>query len=60
MMAAGVARPKAHGHAMTKTATAWIKAVSKEWPNDNHTNKVTMATPMTTGTKTAETWSTKR
>ena len=27
---------------------------------DDHANKVTMATPMTTGTKTDETWSTKR
>ncbi|OQC04615.1 MAG: hypothetical protein BWX79_02464 [Alphaproteobacteria bacterium ADurb.Bin100] len=61
MMAAGVASPSAHGHAITSTATAWITAVSNGAPaHHSQVNKVTSDTTSTTGTNTAATWSTRR
>jgi hypothetical protein len=60
MMAAGVAKPNAHGHAMTITDTA-LKMASLTSPiRSPVTRPVAIATPITAGTKTALTWSTKR
>jgi hypothetical protein len=53
-MAVGVARPIAHGQAMTSTATAAVNAAPPPWPAASHPASVATATPMTTGTKTAE------
>ena len=56
--AVGVARPSAQGHAITSTATAGTSAPSKV-PDTNHqAANVMAASPTTTGTNTAETWST--
>ena len=60
MMATGVAKPKAQGHAITKTATAWMSAVSKPSPSAIQVPKVSKAINRTTGTKTSATLSTKR
>ena len=53
-MAVGVARPIAHGQAMISTATAAVNAAPALCPAASHPASVTMATPMTTGTNTAE------
>ncbi len=59
--AVGVARPRAHGHAMTSTATMRIIAGVKPAPTpSHHTRRVTVATPITAGTKTAATRSASR
>ena len=52
--AVGVASPIAHGQAMISTATAAVNAASAGCPAASHPISVTMAIPMTTGTKTAE------
>ena len=58
-MAVGVARPKAHGHAMTRTDTELINAVSSVTPAINHMIAVNNAITKTTGTKIALMRSTK-
>ena len=60
MMATGVARPSAHGQAITSTATARINATSSGWPASIQPTTVASATTKTTGTNTALTWSTRR
>ena len=60
MMATGVARPSAQGQAITSTATARMSASSTGWPAHHQPKSVASATSMTTGTNTAETWSTRR
>ena len=60
MMAAGVASPSAQGQAITSTATARIMASSKPAPIHSQPSSVASATSSTTGTKTADTWSTMR
>ena len=50
-MATGVANPRAHGQLITRTATALDKANSKLWPAIIHTIPVTIAIPITMGTK---------
>ena len=54
MMAVGVANPKAHGQAMTRTAIevnkAWVKASSP--PTSIHMVNVSMEIAMTVGTNT--------
>ena len=60
MMAAGVARPSAHGQAMTSTATAWINASSTGAPANSQPTTVSSAITSTTGTNTFDTWSTSR
>ena len=60
MIAAGVAKPSAHGQAMTNTDTACINAVSII-PVSHHVNpKVIKAIVTTTGTKIAVTLSARR
>ena len=60
MMAVGVARPSAHGQAMTSTATALISACWKS-PTANHQPaKVSSAITTTTGTNTAAIRSARR
>ena len=59
-MAVGVARPKAHGQAMTRTATALMSASSQFPAYSIQPTKVTNAIARTAGTKTALTWSTIR
>ena len=61
MMAVGVARPSAHGHAMTSTATVIISAfiTAGSGARNDHTAKTTTATIRTTGTKSAVTLSTR-
>ena len=53
-IAVGVARPIAHGQAMISTATAAVNAAPADCPAASHPISVTTATPMTTGTNTAE------
>ena len=60
MIAAGVAKPKAQGHAMTNTETACIKAVSIIPVSHHVTPKVISAMTTTTGTNTAVTLSARR
>ena len=60
MIAVGVARPSAHGQAMTSTATALRMAASQLPPTRPQPSSVTAAMPITTGTKTALTRSTRR
>ena len=62
MIAVGVARPMAHGQAMTRTATAFVSAYSSagDGPKSAHTANVSAAMPSTTGTKTAATRSARR
>ena len=52
----GVAKPKAHGHAMINTAIAFTKAYTYlgSGPNTAQTIKVRTETPTTTGTKYLE------
>ncbi len=51
--AVGVARPRAHGHAMTRTATAAVNARLESPVNTSQARNVTTAIPRTIGTKTA-------
>ena len=56
MIAVGVARPKAHGQAITKTLTATVIAKVKVCPMTKYQKSPeTSAIAMTTGTKTADT-----
>ncbi|MDT4855291.1 hypothetical protein FQZ97_896360 [compost metagenome] len=55
MMAAGVARPSAHGQAITSTATALIRANAMAAPVHSQPSIVTNAITNTTGTNTAAT-----
>ena len=59
-IAVGVARPKAHGQAMMRTAIAFPSAIGTEGPNTIHTPNVNAAIPMTQGTKTPEILSASR
>ena len=54
MSAVGVARPRAHGQAMIKTATAAVKASVVGAPAPSQKPRVATAIAMTTGTKIAE------
>ncbi len=58
--AVGVARPSAHGQAMISTATAAVNAAETSPVAESHPASVTRASPITTGTNTAETRSTRR
>ena len=60
MIAAGVASPSAHGHAITSTATAFSTAVSTLAPWTNQPASVTSAIARIAGTNTADTRSTSR
>ncbi len=60
MMAVGVARPRAQGQAITRTATACRIAGSQPWPASSQPATVTAAITSTTGTNTALIWSTRR
>ena len=60
MMAAGVARPSAHGHAITSTATAFRIAVSPPAPAISQPASVSAAIARIAGTKTSLTRSTRR
>src|SRR6266850_1882969 len=62
MIAVGVARPIAHGQAMTSTATAFVSAWSAEGagPSSHQPRNVSAAMTSTTGTKTAATRSASR
>ena len=60
MMAVGVARPSAQGQAMTSTATAFSSPACHCPASRPQPSSVSKASPMTTGTKTALTWSTRR
>ena len=58
--AVGVAKPRAHGHAITTTETAKINACASVAPRKTyHTKKVAIAKIKTTGTKISETRSVK-
>ena len=59
MMAAGVAKPKAQGQAITKTETALISESSKGCPVSHQAARVIKAKPSTTGTKMLLTRSTR-
>ncbi len=52
--AVGVASPSAQGQAITSTEMAATSAVSPEAPNASHAPKVTKASPIIVGTKTAD------
>ena len=58
--ATGVARPSAHGQAITSTATAWTIAISTPLPCSIQPASVASAMSNTTGTKTAAIRSTSR
>ena len=58
--AVGVARPSAHGHATTRTATALVRATWRAAPDASHPMAVSRETAMTTGTKTPEIRSARR
>jgi len=58
--AVGVARPRAHGQAMIRTATAAVKATSASDPVPSQKPSVATDSVMTTGTNTAETRSARR
>jgi hypothetical protein len=59
MIAVGVARPRAQGQAIIRTAIKFIKALVKEGsgPKKYHRKKVTIAIPITVGTNTEATLS---
>ena len=57
IMATGVASPKAQGQLITNTATALERASENVPPLKRITTKVSMAIPITAGTKTPEIWS---
>ena len=54
MIAVGVARPSAHGQAISTTAMAWASACVAGAPPSSQPPAVTPAMPMTPGTKTEE------
>ena len=58
--AVGVARPRAQGQAMIRTATAAVKAVAAEAPKASQPASVSSERTITTGTKIAETRSASR
>lgn len=58
--AVGVARPSAHGQAMISTATAAVKAAAGPEPLPSQKPSVARASPITTGTNTAEIRSARR
>ena len=58
--AVGVARPRAHGQAMIRTATAAVKAVVADPPVPSQKPSVPTARTITTGTNTPETRSASR
>ncbi len=58
--AVGVARPSAHGQAMTRTLTALTMAASAPAPASHQPASVAAAIAITVGTNTAETRSTSR
>ncbi len=58
MIAVGVARPRAHGQAITSTATALIRAVSRGAPCSHQPTSVARASSSTLGTNTWLTLST--
>ena len=58
--AVGVARPSAQGQAMTRTATAAMKACWRDWPSRSHTASVAAESTRTAGTKTPEMRSARR
>ena len=59
--AVGVASPRAHGHAMIRTATAAVNAAATvPAPNTHQPNRVSSDSTITIGTKTAETRSARR
>ena len=58
--AVGVARPRAHGQAMIRTATPAVNAVAAVSPVPSQNPRVPRARAMTTGTNTAEIWSASR
>ncbi len=58
MMAVGVARPIAHGHAIINTAMNTVRANMKPIPTKYHTRNESVAVTMTAGTKRAATAST--
>ena len=60
MIASGVARPRAHGHEMMRTATAAETARAESPVARSHTTKVAIAKAMTMGTKMAEMRSARR
>ncbi len=60
MSAVGVARPSAHGQAMISTATAAVNASAASPVTTSQPASVSRAMPITTGTKTADTRSTRR
>lgn len=60
MSAVGVARPSAHGQAMTSTATAAVNAADGPDPRRSHATRVSSASASTTGTNTPETRSARR
>jgi hypothetical protein len=62
MIDIGVASPRAQGQAMIRTATELTvaKAIAGFGPQNAHTTKVIMATPMTAGTNQAATTSASR
>ncbi len=51
IIATGVAKPKAHGHEITRTAILILKANSKLWPCSNQTIPAKTAIVITQGTK---------
>ncbi len=52
IMAVGVAKPRAHGHDITKTDIPIDNANSNGYPNNSHTSVARTAIEITTGTKT--------
>ena len=59
-IAVGVARPSAHGHATTRTATAAVNAACTPPPASSQPPSVSRETTMTIGTNTPEIWSASR
>ncbi len=59
MIAVGVARPIAHGHAIISTAMNTVRANTNPIPTKYHTRNESVAITMTAGTKRAATASTK-
>ena len=60
MMAVGVARPSAHGQAMTSTATAFTSAGASSPPMPHQSANVSALIATTTGTNTPATRSARR
>ena len=60
MIAVGVARPRAHGHAMTSTAVKMVRLNTTLWPLRSQAAPAARAISMTIGTKYPETTSARR